>query len=78
MTCIACSLEKRSKESDDVGWTVTELRERLERRRRLMVEFAGDASLRQVLQEDIADIERELERRLGASADGPKPKDGQS
>jgi hypothetical protein len=57
--------------------TVSELRERLERRRRLLVEFAGDPSLKRVLQEDIADIERELERRFG-SGDGapPAPKTG--
>ena len=54
-------------------WSVTELRERLQRRRRLLVEFAGDANLKRVLQEDIADIERELNRRLATNGESLLP-----
>ena len=59
-----------------MAWSVAELRERLQRRRRLLVEFVDDASLKRVLQEDIADIERELDRLSTKSEPLPQPKSG--
>jgi hypothetical protein len=62
--CIRLPGKTSSKRSVPLPSTAPELRERLDRRRRLLAQFAGDESLRRVLQEDIADIERELERRF--------------